>query len=160
MSLLRFGVAAGAAILCLAGCRTLVRGPAIAADEIQLFVETPEHAGRDWRLPQSGVAVTTEPQPLIDGASIAGVRVVSLDLGPALVLDLTPAGAASVAARAGANTRLLLVSHDRALGVARATGRQRGAEISMFVEMPTSELNAWAESIESRLRGGERSRRE
>jgi len=145
----------------IAACHFAPQSPAVAADEVQLYVETAERSGREWRLPQSGVSVTTDPQPIVDARSISEVRVVPLDLGPALVLTLSPAIAAALAARVGHEPkRLVLVSHDRALGIARINGDTQFSRLSMFVEMAVTDLNRWADSIQSRLRDSDRSARE
>jgi hypothetical protein len=130
----------------------------IASDEIQVYAENSEPAAREWQLPQSGVRVKTEPQPLVDSAGITAARVVSLDLGPALVLDITPASAASITAHHA--KRVVLVSHGRALGIARLSTNVPVSQISLFVEMPANELNAWVDSIAARLRHSDRSRAE
>lgn len=148
-----FAVAVAAALVLLLGaCRTISRAPAFASDAVQLFAETAQRPGREWRLPQSGVTVITETRPVVDAASVTGVRVVSLDLGPALVIDLSRSGSTALAARLGASSgRLVLVAKGRALGIARVDGHEPFSQISLFVEMSAADLKAWAESIESHL---------
>jgi len=145
----------------LAGCHLTPKSAAVHLDELQLYVETTERTGREWQLPQSGVTVTTDPQPIVDARSITEVRVVPLDLGPALVLSLSPASAATLTKRVGRDPkRLVLVSHDRALGIAHVNRDTQFSHLSMFVEMAVTDLSRWADSIQSRLRDPDRSARE
>lgn len=139
--------------LLLSSCQTPTP---LDADAIQLFAETSGASGHEWRLPQSGVAVVTESKPVVDARDVVATRVVTLDLGPALVVDLAPSGASQLAARAAHGaSRLVLVSRGRALGIARLAAGASLTQISMFVEMPVGELNAWSSSLESRLEKGE-----
>jgi len=141
-----------AALTVLASCRTPTSAPAIAPEKIELFAEAPD-GGREWMLPQSGVHVRTDEMPVVTAGDITRVQVVDLDLGPALNLDLTPAGAAAIGQRAaGADHRFLLVSDGHPMGVARVQRQAAASRISLFVEMPDAELAAWSRAIATRLR--------
>lgn len=124
----------------LASCRYAAVKPSAAAD-VRLFVESREPGGTEWTLPVSGVRIACRPSPAVDSTNVADLDVVTLELGRALLLQLTPRGVADLTAElAGTAKRIVLVVNRRAIGVVRLAPPIRDGRILLFVEISESEL--------------------
>ena len=97
--------------------------------------------------------VRCESSPIVDASDIAAVDIVALELGKALLVQLTPRGMNALAERQGAlvNRRLVLVINDRAIGTVRLDQPAQSGRLVIFVEVPDSDLPALVQSVQRGL---------
>ena len=137
----------------LVSCRSVGPGSASRRVDVRLLAESTAANAVDWVLPQSGVHVRCESSPIVDASDIAAVDIVALELGKALLVQLTPRGMNALAERQGAlvNRRLVLVINDRAIGTVRLDQPAQSGRLVIFVEVPDSDLPALVQSVQRGL---------
>lgn len=125
----------------LASCRYAAVKPSTSPADVRLFVETRESGGTEWTLPVSDVRIACQAAPAVDATNVADLAVVTLELGRALLVQLTPRGVADLTTQLAGNAkRIVLVVNDRAIGVVRLAPPIRDGRILLFLEIPESEL--------------------
>ncbi len=112
------------------------------AGGLAFFVESNGIGADVLELPQSLVHVPVREQPVITAADVTRVRVVQLELGKALQVQLTPSAARELERRSTAEQgrRLVLVINHVPLGVLRLAGPIVDGQVAVFLEVPDAYL--------------------
>lgn len=93
-------------------------------------------------LPQSGVQIAINPQPVLTEGDVINVELVQVDLGKCLAFQLTPSAARDLYRITGAHQgrRFVLTLNDRPVGARRIDGALSDGVLLMFVEVPDAAL--------------------
>ncbi|MES2696232.1 MAG: hypothetical protein V4773_22360 [Verrucomicrobiota bacterium] len=134
----------GLGLLASAGCSSQAKKP---KDYTTLLPRFFLEAGNDVtglpvKLPQSGVGISVNSKPVITEGDIVGVELVQVDLGKALMFQLTGSGTRDFYRMTVSNVgrRLVLTINDAPLGARRLDGAIADGVIFVFVEAPEDEL--------------------
>ncbi len=140
---LAFPAMAGVFALGLASCRedAALDGVTVA----RLMVESSEVAGGradPVTLPLSGTVLQVEREPLINEFEIINAEMVKVDLGMALLLQLSPEGTRKLyrASVVGMGRRIILTVNGRAIGARRIDSALTDGNFYTFVELPDAAL--------------------
>jgi hypothetical protein len=132
--------------LALAGCRGDSSLDGVTAPRLYLEARTAGGTGGaavdPMRLPVSGTVVAVEREPFVTEFEVVNAELVKVDLGPALLLQLSPEGArklyrASVTRMGG---RIVLAVNGNPVGARRIDGAIADGNFYTFVELPGDEL--------------------
>lgn len=96
-----------------------------------------------YKLPQSGTEIKVFQEPLFNEFDIINAEMVKVDLGEALLLKLTDAGARKLYRSSISNngSRIVLVVNDIPIGVRRLDGAIIDGDYYTFVELNSEELS-------------------
>lgn len=140
------------AVAVLAGCQT--NEPTAAKDYEPLvarfYLETkPDEVGVAVALPQSGVAISVSPKPVVVEYDIANAEVAQVDLGRCLLLQLNPSATRDLyrLSVSSVGRRLVLSLNDQFVGARRIDTAMSDGVILIFLESPDSELPALVERL-------------
>lgn len=136
----------------LASCRTTAPDRAPPA-EIALYVESGRGDRREYVLPQSGVTVTCGTTPVVTNGGVAHAGVAQLELGKALLLELTKAGLERLQGELAATqaARVVVVVNGSPIGVFRTDPAPSVASLVVFVELSEDELSDVVETLKPAL---------
>ncbi len=129
-------------VLGLAGCKS----PAVARDfslaAARLYIESPDNSGPAVVLPKSGTTISIGSKAVFTEADFINADEARVELGPCLMLQVTPAAARDLYRLSVANQgrRLVLTVNDRPLGARRIDGAMADGTIFIFAEVPDPEL--------------------
>ena len=95
-------------------------------------------------LPRSGVNVTVNAKPVFTEGDVVNVELVQVDLGKALMFQLTPSAARDFYRLSGSHQgrRLVLVVNDEPLGARRIDGAITDGVVFVFAELSDEKLAA------------------
>jgi hypothetical protein len=116
----------------------------------RLFLETRAgEAGSPVRLPVSGVTINVSAKPVIVEYDVRNAEAARVDLGPCLLLQVSPAAARDLyrLSVSAMGRRLVLVLNDEPVGVHRIEQALADGTILVFVERPDVELPALVERL-------------
>jgi hypothetical protein len=125
--------------LVLVSCRTaLPSHRAALLGRVRLFVESAEPGSPVLMLPQSGVRIAVQANPVLTEADLKDVGIGRVPLGPCLLLTLSPDGAQKLAGLAPAYSgrRLVLAINEVPLGVLHVGEPIVDGKVSVLVEVP------------------------
>ncbi|HVU33292.1 MAG TPA: hypothetical protein VHE61_07650 [Opitutaceae bacterium] len=140
------------ASLLLGACRGVMPATVTRSPAVRCYLESSAGDAVPFVLPQSHVRILAGPRPVLDGDAVADADVAQLDLGSALMLRLSPAGARELAAVSAASIgrRLIITSDGVPIGARRIESPITNGLLFAFVELPDTGL---AELV-ARLKGG------
>lgn len=108
-----------------------------------IFLEVrPGEGGVPLTLPVSGVLITVNAKPVIVENDIVNAEIARVDLGPCLLLQLTPAASRDLYRLSVAQhgQRLVLVLNDVPVGARRLEPAMAADGILIFIETPVTDL--------------------
>ena len=148
----RAALRAAAALLCtlvLVACATTGAGEKFTPTLARVFLESADGAGMEMVLPQSGVHLIVNVQPVLTEGDIANVEVAQVDLGKCLMFQLTPSAARDFYRLSGSHQgrRLLLVVNGTPIGGRRVDGPITDGVVFVFAELPDSALPKLVEDL-------------
>jgi hypothetical protein len=136
-------------MLALPGCQS-AKPPDYQPLVARFFLESrPGETGVPLQLPVSGVSITVGAKPVFVEYDIRNAELAKVDLGPCLLLQLTPAAARDLyrLSVASVGRRLVLVLNDAPAGVHRIERAMPEGSILFFVETPDTALPALVERL-------------
>lgn len=135
--------------LCGYGCRSTPAARDYAPVRARFFLESGSADGTPIALPQSGVRVTVNSQPVIAEGDIANVELVQVDLGKCLLFQLTPAATRDFYRMSVSHQgrRLVLIIDGEPLGARRIDGAITNGALFVFVEVPDAALPALVDNL-------------
>ena len=116
----------------------------------RFFLEArPGETGVPLQLPVSGVSITVGAKPLFVEYDILNAELAKVDLGPCLLLQLTPAATRDLyrLSVASVGRQLVLVLNDAPVGVHRIEQAMTDGTVLVFVEGPDAALPALVERL-------------
>ncbi|MSU65172.1 MAG: hypothetical protein EXS38_03505 [Opitutus sp.] len=125
------------ASLLFAGCGATLplarETPALA----RIFLESADARGTDLALPQSGVHLVVNPQPVLVEGDFTNVELVQVELGKCLMFQLSPAAARDFYRLSASHQgrRLVLVVNGAPVGARRIDGPIADGVVYIFVEL-------------------------
>ena len=99
-------------------------------------------SGKTVQLPVSRTQIFIEKEPLINEFDVQGVELVEVELGKALLLQMTEKGARDLYRTSVSNngSRIVLTINGNAVGSRRLDGAIQDGNFYTFVELPEREL--------------------
>jgi hypothetical protein len=131
--------------LLFAGCQTSPKAPDYQPLVARFFLEVrPGEAGVPVQLPVSGVRLTVNPKPVLVEYDIVNAEVAKVELGPCLLLQLTPAAARELYRMSVTHLgqRLVLFLNDGPVGARRLEQAMADGVVLVFLETPETDLPA------------------
>jgi hypothetical protein len=115
----------------------------------RFFLEAGNGEGTAVTLPQSGVQVTVNSKPVITEGDIVNVEMVQVELGKALMFQLTPTASRDFYRLTGTHQgrRLVLVVDNVPLGARRIDGVIMNGVVFVFAEIPESAMPALVDNL-------------
>jgi hypothetical protein len=138
-----------ALLVCVAfGCQSASK-PRDKPTQARFFLEAGSGEGTSVLLPQSGVQVTVNSKPVITEGDIVNVELVQVELGKALMFQLTPTASRDFYRLSGTHQgrRLVLVVDGETLGARRIDGAIMNGVVFVFVEIPEAAMPALVENL-------------
>lgn len=139
-----------AAIFAAAGCQSAAKKPRDYTPTVaRFFLEAGSGEGTAITLPMSGVQVTVNSKPVITEGDITGIELVQVELGKALMFQLTPTATRDFYRLTGTHQgrRLVLVVNDNPLGARRIDGAIINGLVFVFAEIPEEAMPALVENL-------------
>lgn len=136
--------------LCVTACQQTPKAPPYVPLVARLFLESrPGEAGLPLRLPVSGVIVNVSAKPVLVEYDLRNAEAARVDLGPCLLLQVSPAAARDLyrLSVSAMGRRLVLVLNDEPVGVHRIEQALADGTILVFVERPDAELPGLVERL-------------
>lgn len=136
-------------LLLLGGCASTPPPRDYTPKLARFFVEAVDNRSTTVTLPQSGVQVAVNAQPVLTEGDIVDVAIAQVDLGKCLMFQIAP-GATRDLYRLTAShqgRRLVLVIDGAALGARRIDGPITDGVLFIFVEVPEAELPALVRNL-------------
>jgi hypothetical protein len=137
-------------LVVMAGCHSASSKPKdYKPTWARFFLEAGAGEGTAVTLPLSGVKVTANSKPVITEGDIVNVELVQVELGKALMFQLTPTATRDFYRLSGTHQgrRLVLVVNDVPLGARRIDGAITNGVIFVFAEMPEEAMPALVENL-------------
>jgi hypothetical protein len=115
----------------------------------RFFLESGSGEGTAVVLPQSGVHVTVNAKPVVTEGDIINVELVQVELGKALMFQLTPTAARDFYRMSGTHQgrRIVLVVNGDPLGARRIDGAISDGVVFVFAELADNALPALVENL-------------
>jgi hypothetical protein len=137
-------------VVCAAiGCQSASKPKDYKPTSARFFLEAGSGEGTAVTLPLSGVRVTVNSKPVITEGDITDVQLVQVELGKAIMFQLTPTASRDFYRLSGTHQgrRIVLVVDGDALGARRIDGAIMNGVVFVFVEMAESALPAFVENL-------------
>ncbi len=135
----------------LGGCGATVPVERQAMSLARFFLESADTRGAEMALPQSGVHLTVNPQPVVAEGDFTNVELVQVELGKCLMFQLSPSAARDFHRLSGSHQgrRLVLVINGEPLGARRIDGPVANGVVFVFIELPDEALPKLVENLKS-----------
>ena len=142
-------VACLAGLWLIAGCATTEAPRDYTRATAQFFLEAVDGRGIAVLLPQSGVQIPVNAQPVISEGDIANVELAQVELGRCLMFQLTPPAARDLYRLTGSHQgrRLVLLVEGAALGARQIDRPISDGNVLVFAEVPDAALPALVENL-------------
>lgn len=134
----------------LVGCLSSLEGYKKELDNMQVPRLMMESRGIDYgggsgnkvTLPISGTQLKLEREPVVGEYDITNVELVQVDMGLALLIQVTDKGSRELYRRSvtHAGSRIVFTSNGQPLGATRLSGTIEDGQFYTFVEIPDEEL--------------------
>jgi hypothetical protein len=133
----------------IAGCQSASKPRDYKPTWARFFLEAGSGEGTAVALPLSGVKVTVNSKPVITEGDIINVELVQVELGKALMFQLTPTATRDFYRMSGSHQgrRLVLVVNEAPLGARRIDGAITNGVVFVFPEMAEEALPALVENL-------------
>lgn len=104
-------------------------------------------------LPVSGTSIAVQTQPLVNEFDIANVEMVRVDMGLAMLVQVSPSGARNLYRGSVSNMggRIVLMVNGNAIGARRIDGAIQDGNFYTFVEVDDEELGQLVLNIKETL---------
>lgn len=104
-------------------------------------------------LPISGTAIKLERDPIVGEYDIINVELVKVDLGLALMIQVTDKASRELYRRSvtHAGSRIVLTSNDRPIGARRLNGVIEDGQLYTFVEIPDDDLGQFVLDLKASI---------
>ena len=134
---------------CAAGCSSTSKPKDYTPVTARFFLEAANSDGTPLMLPQSGVRLTVNSKPVITEGDIINVELVQVDLGKALLVQLTPSASRDFYRLSVTHQgrRLVLLVDGVPLGARRIDGAIMNGVVYVFIELPESDMPAFVENL-------------
>jgi hypothetical protein len=131
-----------AGLLIVAGCATTEAPRDYTPARAQFFLESVDGRGIAVLLPQSGVKIPVNAQPVISEGDIVNVELAQVELGRCLMFQLTPPAARDLYRLTGSHQgrRLVLLVDGAALGARQIDRPISDGNVLVFAEVPDAAL--------------------
>jgi hypothetical protein len=131
------------------GCQSASKPKGYKPMSVRFFLEAGSGEGTAVTLPQSGVRVTCNSKPVITEGDITNVELVQVDLGKAIMFQLTPTASRDFYRLSGTHQgrRIVLVVDGDALGARRIDGAIMNGVVFVFVEISETAMGALVENL-------------
>lgn len=105
--------------------------------------------GTPLMLPQSGVRMTVNPKPVITEGDIINVELVQVDLGKALLVQLSPSASRDFYRLSVTHQgrRLVFLVAGNPIGARRIDGPIINGVVYVFIEIPEPDMPAFVENL-------------
>lgn len=148
-------------LLFSAGCFESIEGYKNEIDNMQVPRLMMESRGMDYSggsggkvtLPISGTAIKLEREPVVGEYDIINVDMVKVDLGLALVIQVTDKGSRELYRRSvtHSGSRIVLTSNGHPIGATRISGTIEDGQFYTFVEIPDEELGQFVIDLKASI---------
>jgi hypothetical protein len=137
------------AVAFLAGCQSSTKPRDYKPMWARFFLEAGSGEGTAVVLPLSGVHVTVNSKPVITEGDITDVQLVQVELGKALMFQLTATASRDFYRLSGTHQgrRIVLVVDGEPLGARRIDGAIMNGVVFVFAEIPESAMPALVENL-------------
>jgi hypothetical protein len=131
------------------GCQSASKPKDYKPTWARFFLEAGSGEGTTITLPESGVRVTCNSKPVITEGDITNVELVQVDLGKAIMFQLTPTASRDFYRLSGTHQgrRIVLVVDGEPLGARRIDGAIMNGVVFVFVEMSETAMGALVENL-------------
>jgi hypothetical protein len=143
------GTAVAGMVFALMACHSASKPRDYRPTWARFFLEAGSGEGTSVLLPQSGVRVTVNSKPVITEGDILNVELVQVELGKALMFQLTPTASRDFYRLSGTHQgrRLVLVIDGETVGARRIDGAIMNGVVFVFVEIPEGAMPALVENL-------------
>jgi hypothetical protein len=145
----------------LAGCFESIKGFKNEIENMQVPRLMIEARGIDYgggsgskiSLPISGTAIKLEREPIVGEYDIINVEMVKVDMGMALLIQITDKGSRELYRRSVTHrgSRIVLTSNAQAVGATRLNGTIEDGQFYTFVEIPDDELGQFVIDLKASI---------
>ena len=145
----------------LTGCFETLRGSKTEIENMQVPRLMIEARGIDYgggsasriTLPISGTSIKLEREPVVGEYDIMNVEMVKVDMGIALLVQITDKGSRELYRRSVTHrgSRIVLTSNGQPLGAVRLDGTIEDGQFYTFVEIPDDELGQFVIDIKASI---------
>jgi hypothetical protein len=110
-------------------------------------------SGSKVTLPISGTAIKLEREPVVGEYDIINVEMVKVDMGMALLIQITDKGSRELYRRSVTHrgSRIVLTSNAQAVGATRLGGTIEDGQFYTFVEIPDDELGQFVIDLKASI---------
>ena len=131
------------------GCQSASKPKDYKLTSARFFLEAGSGEGTAVTLPLSGVRVTVNSKPIITEGDITDVQLVQVELGKAIMFQLTPTASRDFYRLSGTHQgrRIVLVVDGEPLGARRIDGAIMNGVVFVFVEMPEPAMAPFVENL-------------
>jgi len=150
-----------ATILLLTGCLGSLEGYKNEIENMQVPRLMVESRGIDYgggsssqvTLPISGTTIKLEREPVVAEYDIINVEMVKVELGLAIMIQVTDKGARELYRRSVTNlgSRIVLTVNGQAIGARRLSGTIEDGQFFTFVEIPEEELSQFVLDLKASI---------
>ncbi len=128
--------------LAFTGCNTPAPPRDFSPAIVRLYLESTDDGAAAVVLPRSGVKISVGQKAILTEGDIVGAEEARVELGPCLLLQLTPAAARDLYRLSVVNQgrRLVLTVNDAPLGARRIDGPLAEGRIFIFAEVADATL--------------------
>ena len=133
-----------------AGCQSTAKPKDYTPVTARFFLESSSSSdGTPLMLPQSGVRMTVNSKPVITEGDIINVELVQVELGKALLVQLTPSASRDFYRLTVTHQgrRLVFLVDGNPLGARRIDGAISNGVVYVFIEIPEPDLPAFVENL-------------
>lgn len=150
-----------ASLFLFSGCYKSFEGYKNEIDNMQVPRLMIEARGVDYggggghrvTLPVSGTAIKLEREPVVSEYDIINVDMVKVDLGLALMIQVTDKGSRELYRRSvtHSGSRIVLTTNDQPIGASRLGGTIEDGRFFTFVEIPDDELGQFVIDLKASI---------
>ena len=144
-----------------AGCLSSLEGYKDDIENIQVLRLMMEARGMDYgggsgstvSLPISGTQLKLEREPVVGEYDIMNVEMVKVDMGMALLIQVTDKGSRELYRRSvtHAGNRIVLTTNGQPIGARRLSGTIEDGQFYTFVEIPDEELGQFVLDVKATI---------
>ena len=148
-------------LLCFTGCFESIEGYKNEIENMQVPRLMIEARGVDYgggsgskvTLPISGTAIKLEREPVVGEYDIINVEMVKVDMGIALMIQVTDKGSRELYRRSvtHSGSRIVLTTNGQPIGAIRLNGTIEDGQFYTFVEIPDDEVGQFVLDLKASI---------